>query len=1136
MADPETPKAAPDAVAPDEAPEPVWDHASYHYNIPRLHMWFTVVSLGLLATVGWMVVDDYEREWKVYQREFASLRVAQTLAAQASIETEDFTAREADLSAAVEAAQASLDARGDELETLDEQISVAFGEWQNADMDMKFAKAEFVSYRYDIEGAIHRAEVDGDVDAVAQQRARLASLEADMGSARAVYEEVDARHRALTSERAVMTADLDTATSALSAATRERDRLAALAVSMERAGPMALLDAPMLDFIQPSLKVQKQVLPHLPVNLNFVTADRIDMCTTCHIAADKGGFEDGAQPLVSHPRLDLFLKDGTPHPLSATGCTVCHDGRGEGLSFQTTSHTPANGEVWEDWHHDYGFHPDHYWDLPMLPLDRVESSCYQCHEGQIDLIADDAPRLAEGAYLVERMGCWSCHDIKGFQDGLMRVGPDLATIASKTSADWIAGWLRDPRQFRPSTRMPSFFHLSNYQDEGGAERQDVTVAAITSFLTGVSEMPSLDPVPVGDAVHGAELFEVVGCQGCHTAAGGVTDADFGPALDGVASKVAPEYLYAWIRDPVAFNAETRMPSLRLTEQEAADIVAHLTSDPVFTAIPDGFEPGVPEVDGDLLADMALTVLQSSLTAEEAQSVVADQQAAGTLLPYFGEKMISQSGCFSCHNIPGFENAQKIGTELTEWASKDVTKLDFSFLEPGVVVERDKGEITHSRWEWLQEKIKDPRVFDHGREKPDHERLRMPLFNLDADQQDAIATFVLGLKKNLVTEQGRANLNPEKQALADGLAAIRRANCQGCHVFEEEALAFTGSDGHPRLLTGRVFVDEDEEEIWISLWRDAQGFGGVSQNAFVEDLDYEDHGEAILDGAGPYVAAWGGELFPAIERAYAKGVGGLSAAGDKARSFAPPVLADQGRKTQTAWLFEFLKGPWSLRPWLMARMPTFGFTDAQAKTIVDGLTAMAIRDYPRRLLGAVQVERDMSFEDVARASGLHVDTVARIASGGLASDVAREKLLAMCADLGVDPDALIGPAPALGGFGLVDERRREYLAAHGQRMNAGRDLFENEDIACLKCHIRGAVLPEGSPEGWGPDLEMASRRLQPDWIRRWITDPQQVLPGTKMPTLFPEGTEVFQDIYAAPRPEQVGAIKDHLLNLDRKTSN
>ncbi len=45
-------------------------------------------------------------------------------------------------------------------------------------------------------------------------------------------------------------------------------------------------------------------------------------------------------PFLTHPRLDLFVGDASPHNMGTFGCTICHEGQGNGTAFKWTSHTP----------------------------------------------------------------------------------------------------------------------------------------------------------------------------------------------------------------------------------------------------------------------------------------------------------------------------------------------------------------------------------------------------------------------------------------------------------------------------------------------------------------------------------------------------------------------------------------------------------------------------------------------------------------------------------------------------------------------------------------------------------------------------------------------------------------------------
>jgi cytochrome c2 len=92
------------------------------------------------------------------------------------------------------------------------------------------------------------------------------------------------------------------------------------------------------------------------------------------------------------------------------------------------------------------------------------------------------------------------------------------------------------------------------------------------------------PAPGGDAENGRLLLRQFGCGACHRIAG-VADAqgNVGPPLDGVARRVylggvlpnSPGNMARWIREPKAFDPQTAMPELGVSEQHARDMVAYL---------------------------------------------------------------------------------------------------------------------------------------------------------------------------------------------------------------------------------------------------------------------------------------------------------------------------------------------------------------------------------------------------------------------------------------------------------------------------------------------------------------------------------------------------------------------------------
>jgi mono/diheme cytochrome c family protein len=97
----------------------------------------------------------------------------------------------------------------------------------------------------------------------------------------------------------------------------------------------------------------------------------------------------------------------------------------------------------------------------------------------------------------------------------------------------------------------------------------------------------------------------------------------------------------------------------------------------------------------------------------------------------------------------------------------------------------------------------------------------------------------------------------------------------------------------------------------------------------------------------------------------------------------------------------------------------------------------------------------------------------------------------------------------------------------EHLAAAKQLVSPDYFACFSCHQQGDQTPEGPPEGWAPDLAMAKRRLNPEWIVRWIHDPQKLMPGTKMPSFYPGGPD---DILEGNEDRQIEAIRDYLMVL------
>ena len=965
-------------------------------KISALNVLFAASSIGLLVVTGWMVYDDYHRGWKGYQRGFRDLQAEKTRteieAARKALDNQEIDR----LKAALEEARAEADRKAAERGEAEDRLRKLQALAYKDDLAYRTVKSTYDAEKFEYEEALHRQD-----PRAAAIKAALDEMENKLEKLRVANLEHQKAIDHAQTELAAIAGRIDEVTKQIADLNAGVDRLQKRLQTVAPGGLMRLaidmLNAPLLDFIAPTLKIQQVVLERVPIDINFTQIPRADRCQTCHLGADRAGFEDAPQPFRTHPRLELFAGGTSPHPVDRFGCTPCHAGRDRAVDFSLANHTPDTAGQKEAWEREHDWERDHYWDFPMLPRSRTEAGCLKCHQGVVSV--PQAPRLNRGLALVDRLGCYGCHKMRGFADR-PKVGPILTRITAKTNTDWAARWIKNPKAFRPSSRMPRLFGLPNNQAPEDVEREDAEILGIVAYLTSKAERFPTTPLPGrGDARRGERLVKTVGCMGCHAIEKDEAAPDvllarnrreapdpiaferrFGPDLSRVGSKVRAEWLFQWVQNPHAYNPGTRMPSLRLTRDEALDVTAYLMT--LRDDTPEAERVAAPLPRPEARDRALLAFFGQRMTPEDARAKLEGMSGRERDI-LLGERTIARYGCFGCHLIPGFENTPAIGVDLSEEGSKHASLLYFGYVP-----------IDHTTPAWFFQKLKAPRSFDEGKVAEFYDRLRMPQFDFTDDEALAVTTVLQGLTKERVPLESTRRLSARDEAVEVGHRLIRDYNCQGCHLYEEA--------------------------------------GGAIRTSIARNL--------VAEGRSPEEAE------------------------SIAPSFAPPILDGEGDKVQPDWLFGFLKGPTPIRPWLSARMPTFGFTDKEADSLVHHFAAKDQRTFP--------------FETFTH-----------------------------------QPPT--GPA-----------------------LRAAQSLMSPDVFNCWSCHQQGARKPEGPPEGWAPDLTLAHERLNPDWIARWIADPQRLQPGTKMPTFYPPDDPAGgapPDILGGQPQRQIDVLRDYIFTLGMRRS-
>ncbi len=907
------------------------------YDLKKTTIWFAVASIILFAGLFVMVFQDSDREWKHWQREYmeVSRKIAEgdLQAAEKSVDQAKLTETKKKL----EEGKASAAAHKAQIEKAKSEMAKLELEYSNAKTAFQDLKQFQDSDRYFFEEHHHKG-----LKSAEQYRKQLDERAPVLDQAKLLMEQLDAKREAKQQEIDSFSSSAEDAERELRKIEQDIIRFEGKIEKLKPTWYQEILNAPMLDFIRPSLQIQQIVVPKLQDDFYFAKSQKVDRCITCHLGIDQKGFENAEGPLKTHPRLDLFLSSNSPHPMEEFGCTVCHGGSGHSATFYTAAHTPKNEEQAKAWEKEYHWHPMKHWSEKMLPLNHTEAACAKCHTGTVEV--PQAPKLNKGREVAETFGCMGCHKVAGMDR--WKVGPDLHGVQSKLDQDWIIRWLQDPKGFRPSTHMPRIFHLSNTSDEASKEKSNAAIAGIAAYLIKNSDAVSLQAPPSkGDAVAGEKLVKDLGCAGCHTAAG-LAANNHGPELIGMGSKVKAEWLYTWLKDPKHYSPTTRMPNLRLTDEQASDITAYL-----LTLKNEKFESApIPLVKPDTVDNLAMTFLTGKMRKEEAKTAL-EKMSADERMEFVGKQSISHQGCFGCHAIKGFEDAKNIGTELSQEGSKEVDKLDFGFIK-----------IEKNRQAWFFQKLKEPRIFDEGRERTYHEKLRMPNFDFTDEQAEALTTFILSLQKADVPLEMQKTLGDGGEKIEAGRLLVHQFNCQGCHtldgkegrvrsVIEDKGNAPPIIEGEGKKVQEAWLYHFLENPTTIRPWLKYKmptfGFSDQQITALIDYFNALDKVSVKYNNQMPKVSneeiAAGHELFKSLQciKCHKSNPDPKMSA-----SFLAPNLLIAKERLRPEWVVEWLKDPQAIQAGTM--MPGF-FPEGQSpiQNILDGDASKqmkAIRDY------------------------------------------------------------------------------------------------------------------------------------------------------------------------------------------------
>jgi cytochrome c2 len=734
----------------------------------------------------------------------------------------------------------------------------------------------------------------------------------------------------------------------------------------------------------------------------------------------------------------------------------------------------------------------------------------------------EAASAERGRWLFESRGCLACHSHAEFPGIASNQGPDLSRVAAKLNTEkgrqWLYTWLKQPNHYHARTVMPNVF---------------------------------LDPITEVDA------------SGNPT--GVVTDpaADIAAFLLGV---------------PADWQTEVAVPSDVLSPEEEAAL-RDLTTVWLSASFPRRRAEkyaveGIPE-------RIAATVKVD----EQVLIGMTPENRTERQLEYVARRSLGRYGCFGCHDIPGFETAKPIGTALANWGRKDTSQLAFenigTFLakhgvdsETYAAVDADEQDDanhgdaanaatdaheedhggahahglnplddqydpdtayflqslnSHQRNGFLWQKLRMPRSFDYEttRNKRYDERLRMPKFPFTAEEREAVMTFILGLTSEAPAERYIYKPGPRQEAIVQGRHVLNKFNCGGCHILDMDRWDIAVAPDwfeEPPMIADYPFVTPPvpPADIAASLEPDRRGLVHAELHGLatrdeatgaprVVDIDgvpiepddteserfyeFQLFQHAVVNGALRMVGT-PPLMLPASPAGDgpAKGTAYAGVGGDLAKYLYPRVIAEEKKTNPNAVATE----AWG---WLPPPLHHEG----------------------------EKVQTDWLHDFLMDPTLLRPAVVLRMPNFHMSADDASKLVNYFAAKSNVEFP-----------YEYNTRRRGGYLAqleaSHPARLDDAMKILTDGNY-CVKCHSIGDYQVRGAVKTLGPNLDEVYRRLRPDYLKRWIANPQRILPYTGMPVNIPFRPEpptfggVSQDLFRGTSFDQIDGVVDLLMNFD-----
>ncbi len=721
-----------------------------------------------------------------------------------------------------------------------------------------------------------------------------------------------------------------------------------------------------------------------------------------------------------------------------------------------------------------------HWLWPLFRKGNMEAGCQTCHAADMVLVSNDVGwTLSDGKDLFRQRGCMGCHRYEGYD----KEPEDLLSVAQQIK--------QLEQEKKDNFKQADDLMKEADKAESNEEANRLNDRAVALKVTNSKLDLRIVQLDRSTKSLLQDLKKV------------------GPNLKDARLKLNKNWIPVWLKKPSDFRSSTKMPNFRLNDEQIKAISAYVWQSALTDPLPK-HKPG---------------------------------NAA------HGQELFETRGCLACHSIGEGDQLQggTFAANLTRVGEKD--SYDYLVRWVHNARERTRPYCPHEKKDIGPEDYKKkglPYIFDleHSRCPNDGHELQvqnmtvMPSLRLSPQDAEDVASYLVTLKKQEPSVYADASFMDDPNLKPEGKKWVRHFGCAGCH--EISGLEDEGRIGTELTIEGSKPI----ERLDFALLTETAQRGGSEPITDPDDL-------ARLP-EGPAKQPW------------------YDQKGFFEHKLAEPNIWDQGKdKPETEKL----------------RMPNLHLTKEQIRALTTFLLGSQENplpasyqyrpmDYRRDIQEGWWVVKKyncMGCHQLIPGQRTSLMSMARY-QGPDGQETLPPKLLTEGAR--VDPEWLLRflKNPSLNGTDTNRNGVRSYLQVRmptfsfsenelgklvrffqalarqpfpyipeevpvltTKETEMARSLFSSTAAPCLKCHATGD--PAHDRTATAPNFLQARGRLKPDWMERWIIDPQAISPGTSMPSgLFKRENDRW--VFSGPTPpsfgnydkDQTKLLVDYILQL------